>query len=199
MKNKWIPIIIIPILIIIIGFTINNNQEKIPVQNIIPEKIIDNSETQKIKTDNEIFKEIEEKYEDLILKNNSSEYQVLPREWQTSGPFSIDRKQYALGEKIFLKIDGLATNEIGQISILRPLNQTHYSVWTTFPFDGKISESFNVYFEPRLLKLKEICNKDDLVGDWRMVFQNTNYENLKFKIMDKIVPGDEKKFSTPVC
>ena len=192
----------VPIIISLIGLSIILNEEEkdmISEENIIEMKNFEDIETQEIKTDEEIFLEIEEKYNEIVEKNLENEYNIREREWQKSGPFSIDRKEYALGEKIFLVIQGLQLNEKGQVSILKPLNQTHYSVWMTFPFDGKISESFNVYFEPKLLKLQEICDKNDLLGNWVMVFRNTDYENIRFKIIDSIVPGDEELFNTPVC
>ena len=202
MKNFQKIVVIIPLIIIgiIIGFIINEqSNDEIPLENIIEQRNFDGMEFNKIKTDEEIFNEIEERYDQINKKNESDDYQVMERQWQKSGPFSIDRKEYALGEKIFLIIEGLKANEFGQISVLRTLNQTHYSVWQTYDFDGAYGESFNVYFEPKLFKQSEICSKDDLLGNWIMVFQNTNYENLKFKIVDKIVAGDEDKFNTPVC
>ena len=190
----------IPIIIsLILFFNYYENDGVIPQENIVQKKILEEIETKEIKTDEEIFIEIQKKYDEITNENSTDEYKPLPREWQNSGPFSIDRKEYALGEKIFLSVSGLGIDEIGQISILRPLNQTHYSVWTNYPFNGEKVESFNVYFQPSLLKSKEICDKDDLIGNWVMVFKNTNYENIKFKIIEKIVPGDENDYNISVC
>ena len=192
----------IPIVIGFIAFVIFSSEYKkeiISEENIIYNKNFEELETQIIKTDEEILKEIDEKYNQIEQKNDFYDYELTHREWQKSGPFSIDRKEYALGEKIFMIVEGLKINENGQISVLRPLNQTHYSVWQTFTYDGKVSESFNIYFEPKLLKPKQICEKNDLLGNWVIVFQNTNYENIRFKIIDKIVTGDEEKFNNPVC
>ena len=186
----------------VIGFGIfssGSEKEIISEENIIYKKNVEGLETQKIKTDEDILKEIDEKYNQIEQKNDSDGYEFTKRDWQKSGPFSIDRKEYGLGEKIFMVVEGLKINERGQISVLRPLNQTHYSVWQTYSFDGEISESFNIYFEPKLLKPKNICDKSDLIGNWAIVFQNTNYDNLKFKIIDIIVTGDEDNFNIPVC
>ena len=194
--------LIIPIILVIIGFSIIDNEQQkeiIPKEKIIQSEFIKQNETQPIKTDEEILLEIENRYSEIEMVNTVSDYQILPREWQTSGPFSIDRKEYALGEKIFLMVENLRVNEKGQISVLRPLNQTHYSVWTTYSFDGEVAPAFNIYFEPKLFNYKQICDKNDLIGEWVMVFQNTNYENLRFKIIDQIVTGDENKFNTSVC
>ena len=198
-KNKII-FLIIPIIVVVSIILLSNNQTKevISEENIV-EQIFEEIEPIEKKSEEDILKEIDQRYADIDKKLLSDEYELLPREWQSSGPFSIDRKEYGLGEKIFLTIEGLHFNEKGKISVLRSLNQTHYSVWQTYNFDGSVSESFNIYFEPKLQKIFKICDKEDLLGNWVMVFQNTNYENLRFKIIDKIVPGDEEKFNTPVC
>jgi len=121
-----------------------------------------------------------------------------PREWLTSGPFQIDKSQYLLGENIFIKVSNLAPNEKGQIAFLRPMNETHYSVYTTIPFDAAKKNSFNQYFTPDLSRALKICTMDDLIGTWKVVFQKTNYENISFEIINEILPGEEDDFK-PFC
>ncbi|MEC4849342.1 MAG: hypothetical protein RI100_09165 [Nitrosarchaeum sp.] len=133
--------------------------------------------------------EIEEKIDDIEKINLENEYSPKPREWLTSGPFQIDRSKYAIGEKIFLVIGGLNGNEKGQIAFMRPLNDTHYSVYMTIPFDGMKKDIFNYYVEPQISKTKEICSIEDIIGKWAVVFRGTNYPNLYFEITDNVVPG----------
>ncbi|MFQ5440704.1 MAG: hypothetical protein ACE5DL_04490 [Nitrosopumilaceae archaeon] len=140
--------------------------------------------------------EIEEKLDEIEKIANSTEYETLPREWQTSGPFQIDRREYAIGEKIFIRIGGLDFQDKGQIAVMRPLNVTHYSVYLTIPFDGSDKEAFNYYINPQLSKTRGICTVDDVMGKWSLVFRGTNYPNLNFEIMEKVVPGT---FVEPVC
>jgi len=132
------------------------------------------------------------------LPRNQTVYTVPPRDWQVSGPFEIDRTQYALGENIFLRVGTLAPDEKGQAAFLRPTNETHYIVYFTIPFDGS-KPSFNQYFHPQVAKAKGICNKDYLIGNWTIVFQGTDYPNLKFEIIDLIVTGDEEGYNKVVC
>ena len=120
------------------------------------------------------------------------------REWLTSGPFQIDKSQYLLGENIFVRITNLAQNEKGQIAFLRPMNETHYSVYITIPFDGAKKNSFNQYFTPDTSRALKICTVDDLIGTWKIVFQKTNYENISFKILNKTLPGEEDYYLS-VC
>ena len=126
-------------------------------------------------------------------------YIAAPRVWQTSGPFQIDREQYVLGELVLIRIGDLQPNEKGQISFLRPLNETYYEVYFTIPFDGSVKNTFNQYFKPSLSKGLGICTKDDLLGNWIVVFQGTNYDNLKFKIVDKYIPGVEEEYDETHC
>ncbi len=140
--------------------------------------------------------EIEKKIEEIEKIADENEYEILPREWQTSGPFQIDRTQYALGEKIFLRIGGIQFQEKGQVAVMRPLNDTHYSVYLTIPFDGAKKEAFNYYLEPQLSKTRGLCSVDDVLGKWALVFRGTNYSNLNFEIVNKTVPGTDWN---PVC
>ena len=132
------------------------------------------------------------------IDETTGDFSPTSREWLTSGPFQIDKSQYLLGENIFVRITNLAQNEKGQIAFLRPMNETHYSVYTTIPFDGAEKNSFNQYFTPDLSRALKICTVDDLVGTWKVVFQKTNYENLSFKILNKTLPGSEDYYIS-VC
>ena len=140
--------------------------------------------------------EIQEKLNTIEKINVENEYSPKEREWQTSGPFQIDRSQYAIGEKIFLIIGGLNANEKGQVTIMRPLNVTHYSVYLTIPFDGQKKDVFNYYLEPQISKTREICSVDDIIGKWAVVFRGTNYPNIYFEITKDVLPGTDIK---PVC
>ena len=103
------------------------------------------------------------------------------REWITSGPFQLDRSEYILGEKIFLRIGGLGLDEKGQVAFLRPMNSTHYSVYWTIPFDGSDKPAFNYYtYSHSFQKLMGIVLLEDFVGDWRVVFRGTRLS--KFRI-----------------
>ena len=133
--------------------------------------------------------EIQEKLDEVEKINLENEYSPKEREWITSGPFQIDRSKYAIGEKIFIVIGGLNVNEKGQIAVMRPLNDTHYSVYLTIPFDGATKPAFNYYIEPQISSTRGICSVDDITGKWAMVFRGTDYPNLNFEITKDVVPG----------
>ena len=119
------------------------------------------------------------------------------REWITSGPFKIDRSEYLIGEKIFVNIDALSINEKGKVVFLRPVNSTHYSPYHIMQFD-ETGKRNNYYFTPDLSITKGICSADELIGNWKVVFQGTKHLDLKFKVVEEILPGNEKRYD-PIC
>ncbi|WP_370510662.1 hypothetical protein [Candidatus Nitrosopumilus sp. SW] len=146
----------------------------------------------------EITPEIQEKIDEIEKINLENEYTPKEREWITSGPFQIDRSEYVLGEKIFLRIGGLDYYEKGQAVFLKPKNSTHYEVYLSIPFDGADKPAFNYYLQPQLSATRGYCTVDEFIGDWRVVFRGTDYPNLEFKIKEEILPGDEESYQ-PVC
>ena len=115
-----------------------------------------------------------------------------------SGYFQIDRKQYNIGEKIFLNGDYLGKSDKGSILFLRPINDTHRTSYMTIPFDGEKNSKISYFLEPKLNKDKGICSIEDLVGVWSIVFYQTTYENIQFEIKNQISDWDKRTFE-PVC
>ncbi len=182
----------IGIAIIILIVALYNNQE--PEITKIDEPI-------EIELENVVSEipEIQEKYDEVKNKvDESGYYDVPPIEWITSGPFQIDRSEYIIGQKIFIRIGELDLDEKGQVAFMRPLNETHYSVYQTIPFDGMKKPAFNYYISPSLSPVFEICTLDDLVGEWTVVFRGTSYPNLKFEVTNEILPGEEDAYVS-VC
>ncbi|MCA9811232.1 MAG: hypothetical protein KC483_00010 [Nitrosarchaeum sp.] len=189
MNKKIVIPIGIGVVILIIGTSIATIQE--------PSMEVEDTMDKELKPQ-DITPEIQDKLDDIEKINLENEYSPKPREWITSGPFQIDRSEYVLGEKIFIRIGGLSYEEKGQIAFLRPLNSTHYEVYVTIPFDGAKKPAFNYYIEPQLSKTRGFCTVDDFVGNWRVVFRGTDYPNLEFKITDEILPGKEDSYHS-VC
>jgi len=190
-NSKIVIPIVVGIIIVIVGIIAIINQESTTME---VEDILD----KELRPNEEITPQVQEKLDEIEKINLENEYSPKDREWITSGPFQIDRSEYVLGEKIFLRIGGLSFDEKGEAAFLRPLNSTHYSVYLTVPFDGSDKSAFNYYLQPQLTKLRGFCTVDDFIGDWRVVFRGTDYPNLEFKITEDILPGDEEDFE-PVC
>ena len=181
----------IGVIIVIVGIFTITNQESNTME-------VEDTLNRELQPEKEITPEVQEKLDNIEKVNLENEYSPKEREWITSGPFQIDRSEYVLGEKIFLRTGGLGFDEKGQVTFLRPLNTTHYEVYLTMPFDGSDNSAFNYYLQPQLSKLRGFCSVDDFVGDWRVVFRGTDYPNLEFKITKDILPGDEEDFVS-VC
>ncbi|MEK6864919.1 MAG: hypothetical protein AABX06_00395 [Thermoproteota archaeon] len=173
----------ISVLVIILSIILISS----PKSNVIE---VEDTLDKEVKPDTEI-PEIQEKIEEIEKINLENEYSPKEREWQTSGPFQIDRSQYAIGEKIFIVIGGLDINEKGQIAVMRPLNDTHYTVYLTIPFDGAAKSAFNYYIEPQISEARKICSVDDIIGKWILVFRGTDYPNLNFEITKDVVPSTD--------
>ncbi|MDH3341268.1 MAG: hypothetical protein OEL84_08280 [Nitrosopumilus sp.] len=192
MKNAGKIGILIGIVALTIAIVImipNEKLDSMEVEDVLDKEVIPNED---------ISPEVQKKLDEVEKINLENEYNPKPREWITSGPFQIDRSEYVLGEKIFLRIGGLSYDEKGQVAFLRPLNSTHYSVFNTIPFDGSTKSAFNYYVEPQLAKTRGYCTVDDFIGDWRVVFRGTDYPDLEFKITEDILPGEEESYQ-PVC
>ena len=108
-------------------------------------------------------------------------------EWLTSGPFSVQNYQHRLGENIFIVAYGIPPNEKGTIQVFTPKNIEYIS----YPFDGSVKSSFNVYFKPSTLAKKDRCNPEDLVGVWTMKFVGVDYPPLQFEFINEYVRGAE--------
>jgi len=189
-KGAIIGIIVGISIVIVLGIVVFNEESKtMEIEDVLDKEIT---------SDEEITPEVQAKLDEIEKINLENEYSPKPREWITSGPFQIDRSEYVIGEKIFLVIGGLRNDEKGQVAFLRPLNDTHYEVYQTVPFDGTKKNEFNYYIQPQISKTRGICSVDDITGSWVVVFRGTDYPNLKFKISDEFLPGEKDSYKS-VC
>ena len=133
-------------------------------------------------------------------------------QWRYSGPFAIEKHEYYLGEKIFFRISDLPKDAKGEAIFFRPASIPNVEKisegvskdtnakkkYIGIEFDGEQKQSFNRYFEPKLSELKGTCSRDDLVGEWKIVFHGTQYDDMDFKILNQTSSWDERTFE-PVC
>jgi len=127
---------------------------------------------------------------EIVETNNETKF--------ISGDFRIDKTQYNIGEKIFLDMDHIGSNDKGTVYILRPLNDTHRITYIAIPFNGENNNSFSYYFEAKLDERKRVCSVDDLDGIWSIVFDGTNYPNIEFEVKNQISDWDERNYD-PIC
>ena len=189
-----IPIsVIITIVIVVFSLTQNEIIEK--------QTSLEISDSSEISNSSEIQSMLDKIKADKIKNDNSYQpYVPTQREWIQSGPFQIDKSEYALGEKIFVNIINLNKNDKGTMIFTKIINSTHVLEYKKMKFDGSKPQQ-NFYLGIHLFELKKICTADQLMGDWELRFVN-DYENqfdkLDFKIKNQIIPGQESKYEA-VC
>ena len=181
MNSKIIASISIIITIGVIGFSVTQIQFDSQQENRMQETDPDNPMLEKIA-------------QDKITNDNANQpYIPKEREWNSIGPFSIDRSEYVLGEKIFVNIDTLTLSDKGTMIFFIPVNDTSYKAYYSMPFDGSRDRN-NFYFTPDLSIARGICDKTQLVGNWKVIFEGTNYPDLEFKVIDRILPGEVYRY-----
>ena len=132
-------------------------------------------------------------------------------QWRNSGPFAIEKYEYYLGEKIFITVHDIPKNVNGEMVFYRPISTSDVNEsseiikdkvmkkkYLAIEFDGNEKQNFNRYFEPRLSENNNICSADYLVGEWKVVFEGTQYDDIDFKIINQTASWDERTFE-PVC
>ena len=135
----------------------------------------------------------------LLNSNQETVEQKWANDMVRSGPFTIDKSQYNLGEKIFITVTNLPQNEKGEMVFFRPMeNGDGWRNYTTMKFDGQAKEQFNLYFEPKLSEMKKICTTNELTGIWMVKFVGTEYSNMSFEILNQTSSWDDRVFE-PVC
>lgn len=116
--------------------------------------------------------------------------------WNRSGPFAINKAQYKLGETIFVSVNSLSSSDVGKIIFGLPNGTTVYS---TIPFDGGVKSEFNSYFIPDLSKKRKICSVNDIIGEWFVVFKDTKYKPITFKIINETLDDTVTSRYEKVC
>ena len=112
-------------------------------------------------------------------------HDVSKTQWMVSGPFAINKPQYRLGENVFMTVNNLKPNEVGNIWVITPSNKT----FTKIPFNGTAKDHFNYYFKPDTSKGAGIASTTELIGDWQVIFDLVKYDPLTFKVINETLPG----------
>ena len=154
----------------------------------------------------------------VVFTSNQETVEQKPIEkWNKSGPFEIDKYQYELGQKIFITVKDLPKDVSGEMIFFRPtytpnleeidmqgIDEVYEKIISTktkyigIKFDGEEKSKFNRYFEPRLNERNGVCSINDLVGDWVVVFTETEYERINFKIINETGSWDDRSFES-IC
>ena len=133
------------------------------------------------------------------LNETTSEVEITPEgrahpEAITSGPLTITQYQHKLSENVFIIVFGLEPNEKGNIRIFMPDGR----LYKTIQYDGSVKDGFNSYFKPDTSKARGICEQEEIVGIWTVLFDNNVYSPLSFEILNEHLDGPDVRL-TKAC
>ena len=129
---------------------------------------------------------VDEYYE----KGGKVAHVVYPDNLQVLGPLQINKDKYLLGENVFISISDLRPQDEGAIQIITPTG----IIYDEWGFDGSVKDFSKKYFKPQLLKSKQLCEKEQLVGEWTVMFKDYEMSKIYFEILPDILPNQEGQF-----
>tara|TARA_B110000014_G_C19774367_1_gene402854 strand:- start:40 stop:576 length:537 start_codon:yes stop_codon:yes gene_type:complete len=115
---------------------------------------------------------------------------VYPDNPQILGPLQINKDKYLLGENVYVILKDLRPNDKGSILFVTP-GGIIYDEWG---FNGNEREFQKKYFKPQLLKSKNLCEKEKLIGEWTVMFRGYDMAKLYFEMLPDILPNQEYHF-----
>ena len=60
--------------------------------------------------------------------------------------------------------------------------------------DGEKSSGFKQYFKPQLLANRQLCDVNELIGQWTVMFRGYEEAKLYFEMLPDILPNQEYQF-----
>ena len=129
---------------------------------------------------------VDEYYE----KGGKVAHVVYPDNLQVLGPLQINKDKYLLGENIFASISNLRPQDVGSVQFITPTG----IVYEEWGFNGMERESQKKYFKPQLLKSKQICEKEKLIGQWTVMFKGYDMQKIYFEMTPNILPNMEGQY-----
>ena len=115
---------------------------------------------------------------------------VYPENPQLLYGLKINKDKYLLGEKIFYSVGGIPMGLKDSVNFYTPENILYYYM----PFDGDKKSNFKDYFRPQLLSRLDICEKEQLVGEWTVIFNGMPEEKLNFEVLAETLPHSERYY-----
>ena len=115
---------------------------------------------------------------------------VYPDNLQVLGPLQINKDKYLLGENVFVSISNLRPQDMGAVQFITPTG----IIYDEWGFNGMERESQKKYFKPQLLKSKNICEKEKLIGQWTVMFKGFEEQKIYFEMTPNILPNMEGQY-----
>ena len=129
---------------------------------------------------------VDEYYE----KDGKVAHVVYPDNPQILGPLQINKDKYLLGENVYVILKDLRPQDKGTVQFFTPGG----IVYDEMGFNGENRDFQKKYFKPGLLKSKNLCEKEQLVGTWTVMFEGYEQAKLYFEMMPDILPNQESHF-----
>ena len=115
---------------------------------------------------------------------------VYPDNPQILGPLQINKDKYLLGENIYVILKDLRPQDKGSVQFFTPGG----ILFDEMGFNGENRDFAKKYFKPGLLKSKNLCEKEQLVGTWTVMFKDYEMSKLYFEMTPDILPNQESHF-----
>ena len=116
---------------------------------------------------------------------------VYPENPQFLGPLQINKDKYLLGESVYVILRDLRPQDQGTVLFITPRG----IIYDEWGFNGSERDFQKKYFKPQLLKAKNICEKQELVGEWTVMFKDYDLAKMHFEIIADILPNMENQFT----
>ena len=115
---------------------------------------------------------------------------VYPDNPQILGPLQINKDKYLLGENVYVVIKDLRPQDKGNVDFFTPEGK----LYETIGFNGETKDFHKKYFKPQLLKSKNLCEKEQLVGEWTVMFRGYDMAVINFEMLPDVLPNHEYQF-----
>ena len=117
---------------------------------------------------------------------------VHPQNPQFLHGLKINKDMYLVGEKIFFSVQGIPMGLKDAVNFYTPEG----ILYVQYPFDGNEKTNFKHYWQPSLVKRLNICDVEQLVGEWSVMFAGLPDVKLHFQVTNEILPGSEEYYVT---
>ncbi len=120
---------------------------------------------------------------------------VYPDNPQMLYGLKINKDRYLLGENVYVTITEIPMELKTRVLFYTPSGVQFYEI----NIDGERNSGFKQYFKPQLLKNRNLCDVNDLIGQWTVMFENNPYERLNFEMTGEYLPEQEKHYDPITC
>jgi len=107
----------------------------------------------------------------------------------------INKDKYLLGENVFVKVTDIPPQLKTEIRFYTPTGKQFYEI----KIDGEKTSGFKQYFKPQLLSNRQLCDVNELIGNWSVLFVNKPEDKLYFEMTNEYLPGNKAYFEADTC